>query len=637
MGMQQIPNHQTPRPAIASAEIAWHQGQPISPRSGDVYFTGDNGLEEARYVFLEQNGLRQRFEAMTTGNSFVIAEAGFGTGLNFLAAWLAWLDAGPENGSVLHFVAVECRPLSHDDLAQACALWPGLEPLSRQLLSQYPSLTSGLHRLSFSGGQVRLSLYFGDAQDALREVPFIADAWFLDESGPGPNPGVRMKDLACAIAEHSRPGTTLSTLAVAPAVREALKDVGFATEKVSGHAQKREILNATWQPGSVETCVPSDSDPGRLVIVGAGVAGALLARNLAERGVKVTVLDAGARPASGASGNLQGALYVKLGVDFNHQSRLALSSLLHSQRFYRHACPDLFHPTGLLQLAWSDEEADRQRRFADRNSYPADVVRAVDREEAAELSGFEVSSGGLWYPNSGWLEPSEVCSSLLDHPGIRLISGFQVTRLMPCNGRWHVSGEGEPEVVCDRVILCAGHATSRLLPVFGAFRFKTIRGQVTSIPEDSLAGPKAVICGSRYLNPPHQGRCLTGATFDLRDPSPDVSLASHLENLDELETNLPGVWKGSAPAAESLSGRVAFRCTTHDYQPVVGPLTDQSGREIGGLDLFTGLGSKGLAYAPLLAEYLADVITGQPQSLPVSLSQRLAPDRCRVQEKRKSA
>ena len=77
-------------PGIEPAELAWHDGVPESIRFGDVYFSRDNGLEETRYVFLQHNQLPERFAQIPEGGNFVIAENGFGTGLNFLAAWQAW-------------------------------------------------------------------------------------------------------------------------------------------------------------------------------------------------------------------------------------------------------------------------------------------------------------------------------------------------------------------------------------------------------------------------------------------------------------------------------------------------------------------------------------------------------------------
>ncbi|WP_166251314.1 FAD-dependent 5-carboxymethylaminomethyl-2-thiouridine(34) oxidoreductase MnmC [Marinobacter salicampi] len=583
---------------------------------------------------IHAHGLTSRFKTLADGDHFVIAQEGFGAGLEFLLVWQTWAGAATENGRVLHFVAVEPFPLSPTDLAKIAEFWPELRSLSQELIGNYPPLTSGLHRLCFAGGRVKLSLYLGDPDPAWQDLAFNADAWFsacaLSRQHHQGQPVLPV----AAMISHCRTGATLFLDATTSAQTvEELEVAGFAFSPATGHEDR---ITGVLRPSAVPGRRP-ERPRKKIAIIGTGIAGALLARNLAERGHQVCVVDAGDKPGAAASGNRQGALYVKLGVDFNYQSRLALSALLHSQRFYRNCGAGYWHPTGLLQLAWSEQEADRQRRFCARNDYPSEVVRPVSIEEARKLSDFEVTRGGLWFPDGGWLEPAKICRLLLDHPGIHASYNYPVNRLMPCNGRWHISSNGHPEVVSDHVVLCAGHTTPALLPVAGHFRFKPIRGQVTSLPAVDIKAPKAVICGSCYLNPAHDGQCLTGATFDLHDASPALSPASHQENLAQLEANLPGIWQGDTPEPHSLEGRVAFRCTTFDYQPAVGALTSRSGEELEGMDLFTGLGSKGLAYAPLLAEYLADRITGQPQALPRSVSLRLEPARCRTQEQKKIA
>ena len=71
---------------IQPATIRWRDhGQPVSTVFDDVYFNSDGGIDESRYVFLEQNGLPERW-ANNPGGSFTIGETGFGTGLNFLVA-----------------------------------------------------------------------------------------------------------------------------------------------------------------------------------------------------------------------------------------------------------------------------------------------------------------------------------------------------------------------------------------------------------------------------------------------------------------------------------------------------------------------------------------------------------------------
>lgn len=65
------------------------EGTPVSRDFDDVYFSNDNGLEETRYVFLGGNHLEARFPEHPHP-LFVVAESGFGTGLNFLTLWQAF-------------------------------------------------------------------------------------------------------------------------------------------------------------------------------------------------------------------------------------------------------------------------------------------------------------------------------------------------------------------------------------------------------------------------------------------------------------------------------------------------------------------------------------------------------------------
>ena len=50
--------------------------------AGDIYFSTENGLAESDYIFLEGNQLRDRWSTVGVEQPFVIAEVGFGTGLN---------------------------------------------------------------------------------------------------------------------------------------------------------------------------------------------------------------------------------------------------------------------------------------------------------------------------------------------------------------------------------------------------------------------------------------------------------------------------------------------------------------------------------------------------------------------------
>ncbi|KIQ56281.1 hypothetical protein RL74_26815, partial [Pseudomonas fluorescens] len=83
-------------PIQQHAQLDWdEQGRPRSRVFDDVYFSDQSGLDETRYVFLEQNQLAERFAALPEDGRLVIGETGFGTGLNFLCAWQLFEQCAP--------------------------------------------------------------------------------------------------------------------------------------------------------------------------------------------------------------------------------------------------------------------------------------------------------------------------------------------------------------------------------------------------------------------------------------------------------------------------------------------------------------------------------------------------------------
>src|SRR5687767_6113313 len=127
--MAKPPTKNTP---LTPAMLDWQGTVPVSREYGDVYFSRHDGLAETRHVFLRHNELPQRWQDR---NNFVIAETGFGTGLNFLAACQAWLQSG---AGVLHYLAVEKHPLSHEDLLKALREYTELDKLIPDLVRYYP-------------------------------------------------------------------------------------------------------------------------------------------------------------------------------------------------------------------------------------------------------------------------------------------------------------------------------------------------------------------------------------------------------------------------------------------------------------------------------------------------------------------
>ncbi len=155
--------------AIQPANLEFNaEGTPVSREFDDVYFSNDNGLEETRYVFLDGNHLGTRFPEHPR-SLFVVAESGFGTGLNFLTLWQAFdcfRAAYPEATlQRLHFISFEKFPLTAHDLRLAHQRWPELAHWAEQLQTQWPPAIGGCHRLILDDGRVTLDLWLGDIND----------------------------------------------------------------------------------------------------------------------------------------------------------------------------------------------------------------------------------------------------------------------------------------------------------------------------------------------------------------------------------------------------------------------------------------------------------------------------------------
>ncbi|MGR3342400.1 MAG: tRNA (5-methylaminomethyl-2-thiouridine)(34)-methyltransferase MnmD [Paracoccaceae bacterium] len=213
-----------------TAEVDWQGGKtPVSRRFDDPYYSRTDGLAETRHVFLAANNLPARF---TPG--FHIAELGFGAGLNMLAAWKCWLDAG--TSGPLQFTSFEAFPMRAPDMEKALAAFPELDEVTQQVLQIW---TTGARAIELP--KLRAQIIIGDARATLGHWSGIADAWFLDGFAPAKNPEMWEPELLAEVAKHSAPGGTFATYTAVGHVRRALEQAGFSVRRVPGYARKRHM------------------------------------------------------------------------------------------------------------------------------------------------------------------------------------------------------------------------------------------------------------------------------------------------------------------------------------------------------------------------------------------------------------
>lgn len=211
-------------------DLEWREGVvPVSTRFDDPYFSLADGLAETRHVFLTGNDLPDRFRP-----GFHIAELGFGTGLNMLAALIEWRRAGAEGP--LRFTSFEAYPLPAPDIARALRAFPEAETIAAPFLEQW---AEGATTITMEGLEARVII--GDARQTLPLWQGRADAWFLDGFSPAKNPELWDDALMAQVGGHTAPGGSFATYTAAGFVRRALEKAGFNVERRKGHGFKRHM------------------------------------------------------------------------------------------------------------------------------------------------------------------------------------------------------------------------------------------------------------------------------------------------------------------------------------------------------------------------------------------------------------
>ena len=634
------------------AELDWNdQGQPLSRQFGDVYFAREDGLGETHHVFIDGNALAARCATLPAGGRLVIGETGFGTGTNFLCAWQQFERSAPE-GARLHFVSVEKYPLARADLQRALALWPDLAPWSSQLLEQYVAIHPGFQRLVLDGGRVILTLLIGDALQMLPQLDARIDVWFLDGFAPDKNPEMWTAPLFQQLARLSAPGASLATFTSKGTVRRGLIEAGFAMRRLPGHGKKWEFLSGRYEGAAGAPEKPWYARPDyrpeqrEALVIGAGLAGCATAASLAARGWRVTLLERHDALAREASGNPQGVLYLKLSAHGTALSQLVLAGFGHTRRLLQRLQPGDWAASGVLQLAFDAKEAERQARLAE--AFPTDLLHSLTREQAEAIAGVALPAGGLFYPEAGWVHPPALCRLLAEQPSVRLLPHSEALELRRVDGRWQAL-DGERLLAEAPVAVLAGAAEVQRFAA--ELPLKRIRGQISRLPQTDASQTLAcVLCAEGYVAPPRAGEHTLGASFDFHNDDLTPTAAEHAGNLEllrEISTDLADRLHAETLDPARLEGRAAFRCTSPDYLPIVGPLPDpaafaeayallgKDARQVPetpcpwreGLYVNSGHGSRGLITAPLCGELLAAWLEDEPLPLSRAVAEACHPNR----------
>jgi len=651
-------------------------GTPVADHFDDVYFSNDSGIDETQHVFVAGNDLAERWQQWPNP-TFVIAETGFGTGLNFLVAMRCFNEfraANPDHPlKRLYFITTEKFPLPQQDMQRALEAFPALKDEAQALASLYPMGLEGCHRLHFDNHSTTLDLWIGDVHDLLPQwhspVNGLIDAWFLDGFAPSKNPDMWTDALFSQMARLSKTGTTFGTFTAAGIVKRGLAGVGFTVKKRNGFGRKRDMLTGVFDqdnenvqhklrlPAGPYYRYANDSldKTSKVAVVGSGLAAATACLALVKRGINTTLYFNGDTLASGASGNPQGGFYPQLHSEASIASRIQAHSFLYARQAYDHtiehvkACglADVAHDfCGVIQLSFNDKVAERQNKLAAADVWPEALIKPVDSKEVSDIANLPLPYSGLYIGLGGWLSPPQLVTAMIEEalqsgkltlkPNHTYVSHEPVeTTKQRVQIRFNLdSAESEEVITADHLILALGAGAVNASD-FDSLSLRPVRGQVEAIPTQMpIEQLNTVLCHKGYMTPVFEGRHALGSTYVKNDLSTDVRSAETETNLATHEQALANTDIVQALQHDGKA-RAATRLGSPDHQPVVGalhnfdslkehytmlgvgkPLTSAPVLPSSVVSTLTCLGSRGLTTAPLMAEVLVSSLCKEP--LPLS-------------------
>lgn len=373
------------------------------------------------------------------------------------------------------------------------------------------------------------------------------------------------------------------------------------------------------------------------LIIGGGLAGASLALALSHRGCGSIIIESTAI-GSAASGNPAGLAVLDSGRLERPPFRdiAGFSALLATVESHRAAGREI---DAVLGPCIQFPVTDRLRNRVEQEGRSCDIL--------SHIAGVSIRESALLQEGL-CLNPRALCQAHVTASKTEVILA-SVYRLERARGLWRaLSRSGELLAAAPNVCV-ANAADAASLRHSSWLKVERVRGQVILLHHQLPELPLIPVCFDGYVLPLARGGHLIGADYDHgsleRRVHPGVS-----RKLWERMSR----WIDVPPIPSSaLSGRVAFRTTTHDRYPYIGALHDYdtfrlqanevlSARRpvsaseelikncpmLPGFFVSVGHGSRGLISAHYAAEVIADQIAGPLSGKPaLALDPALSPIR----------
>ena len=344
-----------------------------------------------------------------------------------------------------------------------------------------------------------------------------------------------------------------------------------------------------------------------IVVIGAGIAGASIVRELLERGQAVCIVDSAPHPASACSSHAYAIAHPHVGRGAPRLLRLTRLAFLMAearwgQTWNQHG---IFQPNK-REKAFSRDDVASYLKSLDLDE---GMAQALDADEALQICG--INQDGIWLPRGASLNLSEATlSALKPHPKLTCCWDTPVARLEKVDAGWQlINAQHECIMTAGKVIIAAALETKSLAASIDVrLPLRPVRGQLSifSVDQNSSWAPKlplTAISGDGYCLPAKKllegnYQWIVGSSFDEGESDHQDWNSSDDFNREQAK-GLLNYTEGDTEQLQKAGSFVGIRCVAGDRLPIIGALTQRPG-----IFLATALGSRGALWSALAAKLI---------------------------------
>lgn len=353
-----------------------------------------------------------------------------------------------------------------------------------------------------------------------------------------------------------------------------------------------------------------------VAVIGAGVIGSLIARELSRYNIKVAILEKCNDMAMGTS--KANSAIVHAGYDAKPGSLKAKLNV-EGAALMPELCKTLavpFKPVGSLVVAFSDEEVETLGKLLERgktNGVPGLEIYNKEKLTEAEPYISDEAKAALWAPSAGIVCPYELTIAAVENAvvnGADFIRNFEVDKI-DFDGEIFTVSSKENEIKTKFIINAAGVYCDEIASLIGDNSIHTTprKGEYMLCDKSigHLANHTIFQCPSKMgkgilVTPTVDGNLLIGpSAIDIEDKDDVATCSDTLADvLEAAKKSVPCVT--TRDVITSFAGLRAH-CDRDDF--IIEP-SEKNGQFIN----VAGIESPGLSSAPAIAVYVKDILLG---------------------------